>query len=325
MTRRTWHGAGGRATVALVVAAAVGFVRRGGAREIRLERARAQGEIERQAAERQRLRRELQRAEEAVRLQRDVLRHVERSRQAEREWSRELRTQLQQLYASPRRRAGRRDVALLILQTAIELVGADRGMLLSREDGDGDGALDVMAAEGFEHDPSTSVVAQRFARQVLALDEIVREDAPADDVGELTPADREITSLVAVPVYLHDRFSGVIVCANRPGGFEDVDDDVLLALGDQAGAVLHHGRLRTEIREAHHAAIRALLEALTARDPDRQRRSTALTLHAATLARDLGLDEEQQDVLVCATLLRDAGYLALPAGAVRGAASSPAR
>jgi GGDEF domain-containing protein len=187
-------------------------------------------------------------------------------------------------------------------------------MLLSRDDGDGDGALDVMAAEGFEHDPSTSIVAQRFAREVLALDEIVREDAPADDVGELTPADREITSLVAVPVYLHDRFSGVIVCANRPGGFEDVDDDVLLALGDQAGAVLHHDQLRTEIREVHHAAIRALLEALTARDPDRQRRTTALTLHAATLARDLGLDEEQQDVLVCATLLRDAGYLALPQG-----------
>jgi HD-GYP domain-containing protein (c-di-GMP phosphodiesterase class II) len=314
MTRRGWHGAGGEATVALVAAAAVGLVRRAGARAIRLERARAQGEIERQAAERQRLRRELQRAEEAVRVQRDVLRQVERSRRAEREWSRELRTQLQQMYASPHRRAGRRDVVLLILQTAIELVGADRGMLLSREDGDGDGALDVMAAEGFEHDPSTSVVAQRFARQVLALDEIVREDAPTDDVGHVTPADREIESLVAVPVYLHDRFSGVIVCANRPGGFEDVDDDVLLALGDQAGAVLQHGQLRTEIREVHHAAIRALLEALTARDPDRQRRSTALTLHAATLGHDLGLDEEQQDVLVCATLLRDAGYLALPQG-----------
>jgi GGDEF domain-containing protein len=249
-----------------------------------------------------------------VHVQRDVLRRVERSRQAEREWNRELRTQLQQLYGSPHRRAGRRDVALLILQAAIELVGADRGMLLSREDDDGDGALDVMVAEGFEHDPSTSVVAQRFARQVLALDEILRENAPTDDVGHVTPADREIESLVAVPVYLHDRFSGVIVCANRPGGFEDVDDDVLLALGDQAGAVLQHGQLRIEIREVHHAAIRALLEAMTARDPDRQRRSTALTLHAATLAHDLGLDDEQQDVLVCATLLRDAGYLALPQG-----------
>jgi hypothetical protein len=29
-----------------------------------------------------------------------------------------------------------------------------------------------------------------------------------------------------------------VVCANRPGGFEELDDDVLLALGDHAGAVL---------------------------------------------------------------------------------------
>ena len=180
MTRRGWHGAGGTATVALVmaVAASVSYAEpphgRSGSSVLGL-RARSSG----RPLEPQRLRRELQRAEEAVRLQRDVLRHVERSRRAEREWSRELRTQLQQLYASPRRRAGRRDVALLILQAAIELVGADRGMLLSREDGDRDGALDVVAAEGFEHDPSTSAVAQRFARQVLALDEIVREDAPA--------------------------------------------------------------------------------------------------------------------------------------------------
>ena len=53
----------------------------------------------------------------------------------------------------------------------------------------------------------------------------------------------------------------MIIGANRPGGFEDVDDDVLLALGDQAGAALHHGQLHNELRDAHHAAVRTLLEA----------------------------------------------------------------
>jgi HD-GYP domain-containing protein (c-di-GMP phosphodiesterase class II) len=293
------HGAGRTITVALAAAAAVGF-------------ARARSEIERQRAEQEDLRRQLRRAEDAAGRQRDLLRRVAQSRQVEREWNRELRTQLQRLYQPRRHRAGRHDVAALILQAAIELVGAEKGMLLSREDVDEDGALDVTVAEGFDHDPATSVVAQRFARQVLALDQIVREDEPAAQVDGLTPADREIEALVAIPVYVHDRFRGVIVCVNRPGGFEDVDDDVLLALGDQAGAVLHHGQLRAEVVEAHHAAIRALLEALTARDPERQRHSTALTLHAAALARDLGFDEQQQDVLVCAALLRDAGYLALP-------------
>ena len=169
-----------------------------------------------------------------------------------------------------------------------------------------------MIAHGFAHDPQDSAVAQRFAHEVLALDEIVREDAPTDDVQARSPADEEIDALVAIPVYLHDRFHGVIICANRPGGFEDVDDDVLLALGDQAGAALHHGQLRNEVRDAHHAAVRALAETMSARDPEQHRETIGLAAHALTLARDLGFDDWKRDVLICATLLRNVGYLALP-------------
>jgi hypothetical protein len=257
MNAHVWQRAGSRVAVALLATTTARLARRAKTCEARLERARE--ELERTRAEQERLRGELRGAQAAARRQRDVLHRVAQSRQAEREWNRELRTQLQRLYESPRRAPGREDVAGLILRAAIELVGAEKGMLLSREDADADGALDVTVAEGFEHDPGSSVVAQRFARWVLALDEIVREDTPTEGIDGLTPADKEIDALVAIPVYLHDRFRGVIVCANRPGGFEDIDDDVLLALGDQAGAVLHHGHLRAELREAHHGAIRALL------------------------------------------------------------------
>jgi HD-GYP domain-containing protein (c-di-GMP phosphodiesterase class II) len=267
---------------------------------------------ERHRDERKRLQHALRRAEEAGTRQRVLIRRLEQSRRAEREWNRELRTQLQQMYDSPRGRAGTDDVRSLILQAAIKLVEAQKGMLLSREDADGDGALDVVSSHGFEHDPRDSAVAQRFAHQVLALDEIVREDAPTDDVAARSPADEEIDALVAVPMYMRDRFHGVVVCANRPGGFEEVDDDVLLALGDQAGAALHHGQLRNEVRDAHRAAVRALVEAMAARDPERHREATGLAFHALTLARDLGFDAWQSDVLICATLLRNVGYLALP-------------
>jgi HD-GYP domain-containing protein (c-di-GMP phosphodiesterase class II)/GGDEF domain-containing protein len=299
-------------TVALLATVAGRQARRAGERAVELRRARDEVELQRAAQER--LRAELRRTEDSLRRQREVLHRLAESRRLEREWNRELRMQLQRLYEAPHRRPGRRDVSALILQAAIELVGAEKGMLLSREDADEDGALDVTVAEGFDEDPETSVVAQRFARRVLALDEILRDDAPTAGLTGLSAADQEIETLVAIPVYLHDRFRGVIVCVNRPGGFEDVDDDVLLALGDQAGAVLHHDQLRTEIRETHHGAIRALLEALGARDPERQRRTTALTLNADTLATDLGFDDHEQDVLVCAALLRDAGYLALRDG-----------
>ena len=105
----------------------------------------------------------------------------------------------------------------------------------------------------------------------------------------------------------------MIIGANRPGGFDEVDDDVLLALGDQAGAALHHGQLHHELNEAHHAAVRTLLEAVASRDPRLHQESKGLTLHTLALARDLELEPHQRDVLVYAMLLRHVGYLAIPA------------
>jgi HD-GYP domain-containing protein (c-di-GMP phosphodiesterase class II) len=288
------------------------------AAQVPLETMRAAGarDAEQQRREHQRLERALRRAEQTTHQQSELLRRLERSRRAEREWNRELRAQLQRLYESPRGATRDADVGTLILEAALQLVEAEKGMLLlARNDGDGHGddALDVAVSRGFEHDPADSAVGRRFARKVLALDEIVREDEPERDAGAETPADQEIEGLVAIPVYLKDTFHGVIVCANRPGGFEEVDDDVLLALGDQAGAVLHHGQLRTEVQDARRGTVRALVEALAAHDPKRHLHSTRLATHAQALARDLELDDWWTHVLVTATLLRDVGHLALPA------------
>ncbi len=278
------------------------------------ERERVAQDAERHREDRERLGTALRRAEEALSHQRELGRRLQASRQAEREWNRELRGQIQRLADT---RGGDEDgehgdVRDLVLRTAIQLVEAQKGLLLSRTDADGDGALDLIVAHGFEHDPEDSAVVQRFARQVLASDEILREDDPVAGGHEATAADEEIDGLVAIPLYLRDRFHGVIICANRQGGFEDLDDDVLLALGDHAGAALHHGQLHNELHESRRAIVRALSEAVAARDLELHRESTELTLHALALARELELDEHRRDALICATLLRHVGYLALP-------------
>jgi GGDEF domain-containing protein len=237
---------------------------------------------------------------------------------AEREWTRELRGQVQRLYRGGAGTDGGDDVRSLILSAAIRLVEAEKGLLIAREDADDDGDLDVVFAQGFERDPEHSRVAQRFARQVLDRDEIVREDeprpgdggTPADD--DATAADAEIDSLVAIPLYLRDDFHGVIVCANRPGGFEELDDELLLALGDHAGAELGHDRLEHELRESERSAVRLLAEAAAAHDPVLHRESAELALRAGVLAERLELDQRDRDVLVCATLLRAIGYMTLP-------------
>jgi HD-GYP domain-containing protein (c-di-GMP phosphodiesterase class II) len=272
---------------------------------------------QREAAER--LDRHVRRLESQHRQETQLLQRIRQSWKAEREWNRELRGQIQRLQTarpvhgngSGDSRGG--DVRELILAAAMQLVEAEKGLLISREDEDGDGDLDVVLFKGFEHDPTNSAVAQRFARAVLARDEILRNDSPPrPGATQASPADDEIDTLVAIPVYVRDRFSGVIVCANRPGGFEEVGDDLLLALGDHAGAALHHGRLQHELADAHRSTIRALTEAVAAHDPVLHRETCELALHAGLLAEDMALDEHARDVLITATLLRALGYLPLP-------------
>ncbi len=166
-----------------------------------------------------------------------------------------------------------------------------------------------MCAHGFDHDPARGSVAQRFAREVLERDRIVREDAPPDGSD---PADAEIENLVAIPLYLHTRFTGVIVCANRDGGFEELDDDLLLALGDHAGAALQSERLEHDLRETHRSAMRILADVLDARDPVLRREAGESVLLSRAVARRLGLEDRELEVIASAALVRDVGQVAIP-------------
>jgi len=290
-----------RATATLVAGAAAAFYARPASAAEAARRA-SEERAGRAAQDRDRLRQELVR-------RREFIERLERSRRAERNWNQELRAQLQRAYASRGALAADTDVRELVLRAAIELVGARKGLLLSRRDSDSDGDLDLVSAHGFEHDPEHGALVQRFAREVLARDRTLREDAPGNDGS---PADAEIENLVAIPMYLMDRFQGVVICANRDGGFEHLDDDVLLALGDHAGAALHMQRLHDQINHAHRAAMRMLAAALEARDPLLRRQAGEAALLARTLCRQLGLSEPEHEVVATATLLRDVGHVAVP-------------
>ena len=181
-------------------------------------------------------------------------------------------------------------------------------MLLSQHDGDGDGRLDLVRHRGFEHDPAASSLAQRFADRVIERDEIVREDAP--DEGD-SVADEEIHSLVAIPVYMQDDFEGVVVCANRPGGFEELDDEVLLSLGDHAGAVLQNHQLQGRVRSSYLAVVRMLADAIEAKDPFVRAQSDEISACVERVARRLDLAPDAAERLVFAGLLRDVGKLGI--------------
>jgi diguanylate cyclase (GGDEF)-like protein len=237
--------------------------------------------------------------------------HAQEAQQAERSWNQALQAEVMRMHRELGALGDPGDVPTMVLRLAKKLLDAEKGLLLSREDEDSDGRLDLISAEGFENDPADSAIMQRFANEVIDKDRIVREDEPQETQETSSPADEEIENLVAIPIYVQDEFSGVIVCANKEGGFHEYDEDVLLSLGNQAGAVLKNGRLQGELRSSYLATVRVLGEALEAKDPFLRGHSEEVSGYVTAVADRLGLEPLRREQLLFASLLHDVGKIGI--------------
>ena len=250
--------------------------------------------------------------EEELERERTRSRELERARDVEREWIRELRAKLAAFREERGVLGDRRDVPALILRVAVALVGAEKGLLLLASHGESEDDLELAAAENFEHAADESAVARHFASQVLARDEMVRIDNVDElEIDERSEADEEIECLVAIPIYVRDRFTGAVVCANKPGGFDEDDDDVLLSLGDHAGALLENERLHGELRSSYLATVMMLAEAVAAKDPFLHGHSEDVSHYIEGVAEQLGFDAKRREELVFASLLHDVGKIGI--------------
>jgi diguanylate cyclase (GGDEF)-like protein len=254
---------------------------------------------------------DLDELEERVAEERELRLRSERARRAEREWARELRDQVIRLHQRTGVLSDSNDVRALVLEVAMRLSDAEKGLLLAQGDADQDGKLDLVAAHGFEGDPSESEVAQRFARKVIERDQIIREDSSEELAGDGARADSEIESLIAIPVYVSENFHGIVICANRPGGFEELDDDVLLALGNQAGAVLQNHRMHGELRGSYLATVRMLADAIECKDPEVRVHSDEVAAYVAAVADELTMEGQRREQLIFASLLHDVGKIGI--------------
>jgi diguanylate cyclase (GGDEF)-like protein len=253
----------------------------------------------------------LREKEEQLERERKLRLRSERARQAEREWARELREQVIHLHHQRGVLGDSNDVRELVLEVAMRLVEAEKGLLLSRGDGNNDGKLDLVTARGFDGDPAQSEVAQRFAEKVIERDKILRENSGEKLQGNGARADDEIHSLIAIPVYVQEDFQGIVVCANRPGGFEELDDDVLLALGNQAGAVLQNRRLHGELRGSYLATVRMLADTIECKDPAVRVHSDEVGAYVAAVADELTMEGQRREQLIFASLLHDVGKIGI--------------
>jgi diguanylate cyclase (GGDEF)-like protein len=254
---------------------------------------------------------ELEEARRKLEREREAHARSERGRRLEREWNRELREQVMHLHHERGVLGDTSDIRALVLHIAVTLLDAEKGMLLQRSESNGSTELEVRCSEGFENDPRESRLAQRFASEVIEKDTTILEDSHDVDDDDGTPADREIDNIAAIPIYIRDEFSGVIVCANRSEGFEECEDDVLLAVGDQAGAVLENQRLRGGLRGAYFDTVQVLADAIQAKDPHLRGHSEEVVQYVNAVAERVGIDRKRREALLFGSLLHDLGKIGI--------------
>ena len=259
--------------------------------------------------ERARYESRLDEANEAVVAERRALGRSEDARRAERQWAFQIRRQLAVLARERGPLGDSRAVRELLLRTAMALLGAGKGLLLRREDGNG---LRLVCQEGFTADPTGSVLVGRAARTAVETGAPLREEDEARLAASRgAPADTEIENLLAIPFAGEDDPGGVLILANRDGGFDGHPDDVLLALGSNVAAVLADARLREELRSAFVATVAVLADAIEAKDRFLLGHAADVATYVTAVADRLGLEPQRREELVYAALLHDVGKIAI--------------
>lgn len=201
----------------------------------------------------------------------------------------------------------------IIVETASLLQAGIVSIMLK----DGDGCLRIKHAEGLSSDvisstrvkPGEGIAGWVFeeGKPVLVKDvNSIRKGTP-----NKTPYQTD--SLLCVPLKIKGEVTGVLNATNRRGGgsFDERDLFLLTILGNHAAIAIENARLYTAIRESYFKTIKALVNAVEAKDTWTKDHSENVTNYSLKIADYLGLSEHQKDIIRYAGVLHDIGKIVI--------------
>jgi putative methionine-R-sulfoxide reductase with GAF domain len=205
-----------------------------------------------------------------------------------------------------------------------EAVGAGRisVMLVEGE------VLRIAASRGIAPEVARQVavpVAQRICGAAFSTGRaVIFRDVPAEQPGlalGLQGAGASITlPLVSAPMQAGGRKVGCINATEMPRGeFAPEDVDELEFAAEAAAISLVAQVARRQVEQANYDTIRALAQAVEAKDPYTHGHSLRVRTWSVALGRELGLGDERLQVLSRAAELHDIGKLAVPDEVLKGA------
>ena len=120
-------------------------------------------------------------------------------------------------------------------------------------------------------------------------------------------------SLLCAPLTIKGDVMGILNVTNRDGGgsFDERDLFLLTILGNHAAIAIENARLYGAIRENYFNTIKALVNAVEAKDNWTKDHSENVTNYSLKMADYLGLSEKQKDIIRYAGVLHDIGKIVI--------------
>ena len=211
-----------------------------------------------------------------------------------------------------------RQVLDLITQHAAAVMNAKASSIrLLDEETD---ELELVAATGlseqyWEKGP-VSVSTSTLDQQVMNGKSEQIYDVRADPRFQYPEAARQagLTSVLTVPLETKEKVLGVVrVYSRTKRRFSRREVALLTAFADQASVAIENARLYEDIRRNYYQTVRALTRAIEAKDSATYTHSERVTQLADELAQEVGMTEDQRELLRFGSILHDVGKIGLEA------------
>ncbi|UCF31252.1 MAG: GAF domain-containing protein [bacterium] len=201
-----------------------------------------------------------------------------------------------------------------IISEAASLLRAETVSIMLRN---GDGNLRIKHALGL----SNEVIKNTRVKQGEGISGWVMEEGKPILVKDVKSVRKEpandtkytTDSLLCVPLKIKGKNFGVLNVTNRSGGgaFDERDLFLLTILGNHAAVAIENARLYGTIRDNYFNTIKALVNAVEAKDTWTKDHSENVTNYSLKIADFLGLSEKQKDTIKYAGVLHDIGKIVI--------------
>jgi len=208
-----------------------------------------------------------------------------------------------------------------VLDSAIMLLDARKGSLMlidSETEDDEVKQMKILAACGL---PSEIIKSTRVKLGEGIAGKVAMEGKPrlmkkgvrmVDSKSRKEP--EEIKSAMSVPLKFKDKILGAMNISDKKSNdnFTEEDLELIMMMANQAATSIENSRLHAELQELFISSIKALANAIDARDPYTRGHSERVTEYSVAMAEEMDLNREEIERIRYAALLHDIGKINIP-------------